>query len=191
VEKIEEQVPALRGKIDVERTGVVGHSLGAYSASLLGGATIYPESDSSFPSAQVHMKDPRVKCVVCIAPQVSFHSLLPFEFLLFFHSFKHPCVSLQKGSGVLGLRQNSWEKMCPFLLIAGGQDTIWGKSAQWTHEAFDVDDSHLENPSPKMMVFIHEADHAFGGIFLFVFFLHFFFYFSFSFYGIVRKRQTQ
>ena len=37
---LEEDVPALEGKLDRDRVGVGGHSLGAFTAQVVGGATL-------------------------------------------------------------------------------------------------------------------------------------------------------
>jgi predicted dienelactone hydrolase len=57
-------VPALLGRIDPDRVGVAGHSLGAYTAMLLAGVTVTlgdgpPRS----------FRDPRIRCVLPISAQ--------------------------------------------------------------------------------------------------------------------------
>jgi predicted dienelactone hydrolase len=61
---IETQVPDLKGKIDRSRIGAAGHSLGAYTAMLLGGATVYYKGEQP-----ARMADPRVKAIVAMSPQ--------------------------------------------------------------------------------------------------------------------------
>jgi predicted dienelactone hydrolase len=58
------KVPALNGRIDASHIGVGGHSLGAYTASLLGGVTadIGSEKARSF-------RDSRVQCILPISAQ--------------------------------------------------------------------------------------------------------------------------
>lgn len=58
--KLEAEYPELKGKFDTARIGVGGHSYGAHTALLLGGARTFP-GDASF-------ADPRVKAVVVMAP---------------------------------------------------------------------------------------------------------------------------
>ncbi|MGB5593613.1 MAG: hypothetical protein WBM62_06210 [Crocosphaera sp.] len=59
------QVPELQGKIDPQRIGVGGHSYGAYTAQLIGGARI----DIPGGAKQQSFADPRVKSVLLISPQ--------------------------------------------------------------------------------------------------------------------------
>ncbi|HEU4889185.1 MAG TPA: hypothetical protein VFV49_14965 [Thermoanaerobaculia bacterium] len=61
LDRIEESYPELKGKIDRAKIGVGGHSYGAFTAMLLGGAKTYPGGTS--------YADPRVKAVVAMSPQ--------------------------------------------------------------------------------------------------------------------------
>lgn len=61
LDRIEESYPELKGKIDRARIGVGGHSYGAFTAMLVGGAKTYPGGTS--------YADPRVKSVVVMSPQ--------------------------------------------------------------------------------------------------------------------------
>jgi predicted dienelactone hydrolase len=61
LDKIEESYPELKGKIDRTKIGVGGHSYGAFTAMLLGGAKTYPGATS--------YADPRVKAIVVMSPQ--------------------------------------------------------------------------------------------------------------------------
>jgi len=63
--ELEARVPALKGKLDRKRIGVGGHSYGAYTAQLIGGATVdVPggEKDRSY-------ADPRVMAVILMSGQ--------------------------------------------------------------------------------------------------------------------------
>jgi predicted dienelactone hydrolase len=61
---IEQRLAGIRGKIDRERIGVAGHSMGAGTAMLIGGAT------ASSPGGPVEsFRDERVKAVVAMSPQ--------------------------------------------------------------------------------------------------------------------------
>ncbi len=64
LDQLRAKVPALSGRIDSSRIGVGGHSLGAYTASLIGGVTadIGSENARSF-------KDARVRCILPISAQ--------------------------------------------------------------------------------------------------------------------------
>lgn len=61
LDMIEESYPELKGKIDRAKIGVGGHSYGAFTAMLLGGARTYPGGTS--------YADPRVKALVVMSPQ--------------------------------------------------------------------------------------------------------------------------
>jgi predicted dienelactone hydrolase len=61
LDRIEETYPELKGKIDRTKIGVSGHSYGAFTAMLIGGARTYPGATS--------YADPRVKAVVAMSPQ--------------------------------------------------------------------------------------------------------------------------
>jgi predicted dienelactone hydrolase len=61
LDRIEESYPELKGKIDRTKIGVSGHSYGAFTAMLIGGARTYPGATS--------YADPRVKAVVAMSPQ--------------------------------------------------------------------------------------------------------------------------
>lgn len=54
------KVPGLAGLLDRERIGVAGHSLGAFTAQVVGGATT---------SAAPDLADPRPKAVICLSGQ--------------------------------------------------------------------------------------------------------------------------
>ncbi|MBV8517149.1 MAG: alpha/beta fold hydrolase [Acidobacteria bacterium] len=58
---LEQRYPELAGKIDHARIGVGGHSYGAYTAMLVGGARTFPGGTS--------YADPRVKAIVAMSPQ--------------------------------------------------------------------------------------------------------------------------
>ncbi|MDI1314430.1 acetylxylan esterase [Prosthecobacter sp.] len=64
LEQVEARVPSLRGRIDSGRVGFAGHSLGAYTAMLVGGVTadINDQKARSF-------RDPRVRCILPISGQ--------------------------------------------------------------------------------------------------------------------------
>ncbi len=72
----ENRVPGLVGKIDADRIGVGGHSMGSYTTEAIAGALI------DFPGHSARsFADPRVKAVLCLSPQG------PGQFGLTEHSF--------------------------------------------------------------------------------------------------------
>jgi predicted dienelactone hydrolase len=148
-------------QIDEKNIGVIGHSMGAYVASLMAGTVIYvKDKPTKVPgsSARNTGKAGKHRKPVQVYRAVQGKS------------FRHPsvkCAALisPQGSGVLGLRQDSWKNVaCPMMVLAAGQDTIWGRGTKWNHEAFDAEYPGNDKP-PKMLVFVPEADHGFGGIF--------------------------
>jgi predicted dienelactone hydrolase len=70
------RVPGLIGKIDADRIGVAGHSMGSYTTEAIAGASVnlpgHPDT---------HFDDARVKAVLCLSPQG------PGQFGLTDHSF--------------------------------------------------------------------------------------------------------
>lgn len=61
LDMIEQSYPELKGKIDHTKIGVGGHSYGAFTAMLIGGARTFP--------GNTNYADPRVKAVVVMSPQ--------------------------------------------------------------------------------------------------------------------------
>lgn len=60
--EIENRIPALKGKLDASRIGVGGHSAGALTSQLLGGAKIFGRGDPDH-------ADPRPKAFLLLSPQ--------------------------------------------------------------------------------------------------------------------------
>jgi predicted dienelactone hydrolase len=60
---LEQKEPTLAGKLDEKRVGVGGHSFGANTAQLIGGAKAY------LPSGEKSFADPRVKAVMILSGQ--------------------------------------------------------------------------------------------------------------------------
>ena len=64
LDELPKKVPGLKGKIDATQIGVGGHSLGAYTAMLIGGVTIDQGTDT-----QRSFLDRRVTCILPISAQ--------------------------------------------------------------------------------------------------------------------------
>ncbi len=64
LERLSEQVPALKGKLDRQRIGVAGHSFGAYTAMVAGGVTVDLDG-----KRDQSLADPRVRAILPISPQ--------------------------------------------------------------------------------------------------------------------------
>ena len=62
---IEERAPALKGKMDTARIGVGGHSFGAYTTQVIGGATV----DIPGQGKGLSFRDKRVRAVLMYSPQ--------------------------------------------------------------------------------------------------------------------------
>jgi dienelactone hydrolase len=60
LDQLEQRYPELQGKIDRTKVGVSGHSYGAFTAMLIGGARTFPGGTS--------YADPRVKALVLLSP---------------------------------------------------------------------------------------------------------------------------
>jgi predicted dienelactone hydrolase len=84
------RIPGLIGKIDLDRIGVGGHSMGSYTAEAIAGALIDLPRDSGRSFA-----DPRVKAVLCLSPQG------PGQFGLNEHSFDQIAVPYMGITGSL------------------------------------------------------------------------------------------
>ena len=109
---IESQVPVLKGRMDPRHIGVGGHSLGAYTAELLGGATVHAAKDDGGKTTTSY-DDKRVDAVLLLSPQ---------------------------GKGEGGLTENSWKRFKkPMLLVSGTLDK--GPKRQepsWRKEPYEL-----------------------------------------------------
>jgi predicted dienelactone hydrolase len=103
---LENRVPGLAGKIDPDRIGVGGHSMGSYTAEAIAGALIdLPRHPGS------NLADPRVRAVLCLSPQG------PGQFGLKDHSFDRislPYIGMTGSLDSLGpVASPAWHKI-PF-----------------------------------------------------------------------------
>jgi predicted dienelactone hydrolase len=100
---LEKRIPPLSGKIDKDRIGVGGHSMGSYTAEAVAGATV---DLPNRPAA--NFADSRVKAVLCLSPQG------PDQFGLTTHSFdqiKLPFIGMTGSLDSLGpVASPAWHK---------------------------------------------------------------------------------
>jgi predicted dienelactone hydrolase len=103
---LENRVGGLSGKIDANRIGVAGHSMGAFTAEAMGGARV---DLPARPAA--NFTDARVKAILCLSPQG------PGQFGLTPHSFDNltlPYMGITGSLDSLGpLASPAWHKI-PF-----------------------------------------------------------------------------
>jgi predicted dienelactone hydrolase len=100
---LEKRIPPLSGKIDKDRIGVGGHSMGSYTAEAVAGATVdLPNRPAT------NLADSRVKAVLCLSPQG------PDQFGLTTHSFdqiKLPFIGMTGSLDSLGpVASPAWHK---------------------------------------------------------------------------------
>ena len=103
---LENRVPGLVGKIDADRIGVGGHSMGSYTTEAIAGALVDLPGHSGR-----NFADPRVKAVLCLSPQG------PGQFGLNDHSFDRislPYMGMTGSLDSLGpVASPAWHKI-PF-----------------------------------------------------------------------------
>jgi len=126
----------IKGKFDKKRIGVGGHSYGAYTAQLLGGARVKLGEFLDF----TDYSDARVKCTLLISSQ-----------------------GVNDEGGGTGLQKTSWEKYkCPMFVIAGSKDEFLNKTSEWMCHPFEYS---IYDDIPKFKVILNGADHGYGGIY--------------------------
>jgi predicted dienelactone hydrolase len=103
---LENRVPGLAGKLDAERIGAGGHSMGSYTTEAIAGAIV---DLPGHPGR--NFADPRVKAVLCLSPQG------PGQFGLHEHSFDQitlPYLGMTGSLDSLGpVASPAWHKI-PF-----------------------------------------------------------------------------
>lgn len=103
---LQKRIPALAGKIDAERIGVGGHSMGAFTADAIAGALVDLPGHPA-----TNFTDRRVRAVLLLSPQG------PGEFGLTDHSWDHLTLPLLSMTGSLDLGAGNqgpdWKKI-PF-----------------------------------------------------------------------------
>jgi serine/threonine protein kinase/dienelactone hydrolase len=105
---IDQQVRDIHGKINNKQIGVGGHSMGAGTALLVGGATAAPPSGSA---QSFSFRDKHVRAVIAMSPQ---------------------------GAGEEGFSDHSWDHISvPTLTMSGTKDRgIGGQAPEWRTQAF-------------------------------------------------------
>jgi dienelactone hydrolase len=132
----------LQGMLDLSRLAAGGHSYGAYTSQLLGGAKVNL-SEGSGDGSLADLHDDRLKCTLLISPQG---------------------VSSQSND-FGGLTESSWiGYRCPMMVITGTKDNSFSNredSYHWRCHSFTFGE---DNDIPKYKVVIKDADHGMGGI---------------------------
>jgi dienelactone hydrolase len=108
LDNLAKQAPQLQGKMDRKRIGVGGHSYGAYTAQLIGGATI------DIPGGAKHQSfaSPQVKAILLLSPQG------------------------RGQQGLTDSSWNQMNK--PMMVMTGSKDQgAQGKGTDWKREPFD------------------------------------------------------
>ncbi len=104
--ELQKRVAGLDGKIDVDRIGVGGHSMGSYTAEAIAGALVDLPGHPA-----MNFSDPRAKAILCLSPQG------PGQFGLAAHSFDKvalPFMGITGSLDTLGpVATAAWHKI-PF-----------------------------------------------------------------------------
>ncbi|WP_374572664.1 alpha/beta hydrolase family protein [Phenylobacterium sp.] len=140
LDRIEAMVPAVRGRLDLSRIAVAGHSWGAQTASMLLGAT-HPDPDDG---SVVDIADSRVKAGVLLAvPGTGGDNLSAFAAENF--PFMNPDFSRMR---------------TPALVIAGDHDNgaMTVRGPDWWREAYDL------SPGAKGLFTVFGGEHSLGGV---------------------------
>ncbi|GAA3889194.1 alpha/beta hydrolase family protein [Streptomyces sedi] len=142
LDQIEEALPSLRGRVDRDRTAVVGHSMGGYTASLLLGARSVDPTDGS----PLVLAEPRVKAgVLMSAPGSGGEALSAY-------AREHYPV----------LAGTEFSRMsAPALVIAGAEDDSAHLSVRgpgWYTDPYTL------APGRKALLQLFGAGHALGGV---------------------------
>lgn len=137
---IERAVPTLQGRVDRSKVGVLGHSMGGHTASVLLGATHRAQD-----GAVIRVADERVRAGVLLAAPGRGDSLSAYarEHYTFFSTIDFSTMT------------------APALVIAGSEDGsphLTTAGAAWHADPF------LLAPSPKSLVMLFGGEHGLGGI---------------------------
>jgi predicted dienelactone hydrolase len=137
---IEAAVPGIGGRIDRNRIGAVGHSMGGHTVGMLAGMRVTDPVDGK----EWDLTDPRMKAAVLLAPPGRGSDLAPY-------ASEHYKV----------LRNTDFGKMTsPVLVVAGDldQNDNFAARADWRADAY------TSSPGPKSLLTMFGAKHALGGV---------------------------
>ena len=133
-------VPGLSDRIDTDRIGAVGHSMGAHTVAMLAGMRVTDPVDGK----EWDLTDPRVRARVLLAPPGNGTDLAAF-------ASEHYAV----------LRNTTFAEMAaPALVVAGDLDQTAHFSAREDWRA----DAYTFSPGPKTLLTMFGAKHALGGV---------------------------
>jgi predicted dienelactone hydrolase len=119
-EALVKAAPALKGKLDLEKVAVAGHNAGAYTAELIGGASVNVEETvkaedgtESKKTENRNLADARVKAILALSPA---------------------------GADQGGLTKDSFKGLkLPVMTVTGSKDTTGEKQdATWKKQAFEL-----------------------------------------------------
>ena len=140
MDKITEQVPQLKGRLDMDKVAVVGHSMGAFTAAqLLGTKNIDPRNQEVFDGSDI-----RIKAGVLMAAAGNGGDSLS-----------------EMAKNIIPFYNPQWDTMIkPTLIVYGDEDNV-GLSTRgkaWLRDSYDG------SPSPKAILELKGGKHGLGGV---------------------------
>lgn len=137
---IEEAVPTLKGRLDKSNIGVVGHSMGAFTAAMLLGATnVHPATGES-----VNLGDDRIKAGITLASAGNGGDDIA-----------------EQVRGMLPFYGPDFSTMStPALVVYGDEDSLRLTTRQIDWYA----DAYTHSPSPKTLFAVKGGKHGLGGV---------------------------
>jgi pimeloyl-ACP methyl ester carboxylesterase len=141
LDAVESVVPELEGRLDRDKVGVVGHSMGGHTASVLLGLRFKDPGDGS----EVDLAEPRVRAgVIMCAPGRG-------DALSEYAAEHYPVLATTDFS----------QMTTPALVVAGENDNVEHLTVagpQWPTDAYTL------SPPPKSLLTVFEAEHGLGGV---------------------------
>ncbi len=136
---IEDAVLGLKGRLDLDRIAVAGHSFGAHTTSMFLGARVI-DADGNLGE---DFTDPRIKVGVLLCPGGRGEALSPFAVEHF------PC-----------LKQSYAEMRTPTLVVAGDNDqsALATMGPEWFTDAYTL------SPGANRLLTLFGGEHMLGGI---------------------------